>query len=289
MPLPVNCFVIGAQKAGTTTLASLLAEQADICVSTPKEPLFFSKNFSRGESWYNDCFKQPTRSVLVDASPDYSRGPTELFPAKNSADGGVYQGIPEKLFDYNPHAKFVYILRNPVSRTHSSYWHNMRASYEGGQFSELIRRSDRYLVASDYLGQIKNYFEYFKPEQFHFVLFEELVKQPDTVLQQCCAFLECEYHPPKQAKPVHKNASYQLNTFGKLTQKVFAKPRHYKRASQLMQSILPEPVKALIKRLSTSDIPAISHEDHLFLTQLFASSNDELAKITGLNLDVWKK
>lgn len=288
MSFPVNCFVIGAQKAGTTTLASLLATQPDICLSTPKEPLFFSKNFIRGESWYEDCFKQPQRPILVDASPDYSRGPTDLFPAEHSSDGGVYQGIPEKIYHYNPHAKFIYILRNPVSRTHSSYWHNIRASYENGQFSELVRNSDRYLVASDYLGQINNYFQYFKPEQFHFILFENLVRQPDIELQQCCAFLNCEYHPAKQADSVHKNASYQLNTFGKLTRKMFGKPRHYKRFSQLMQSILPEAVKTAVKRLSTSDIPTISEPDHAFLAKLFAPSNAELAKITGLNLDGWK-
>jgi hypothetical protein len=143
-------------------------------------------------------------------------------------------------------------------------------------------------VASDYLGQIKNYFQYFEPEQFHFVLFEELVREPNIALRDCCAFLKCDYHLPEQANSVHKNASYQFNTFGKLTQKVFTKPRHYKRASRLMQSILPKAVKTAIKRLSTSDIPSISAEDHAFLTQLFAPSNAELAKITGLNFEVWK-
>ena len=67
MPFPTSCFIIGAQKAGTTTLASLLESQSALCVSSPKEPLFFSKHYAKGTQWYETCFHHPEKSVLIDA------------------------------------------------------------------------------------------------------------------------------------------------------------------------------------------------------------------------------
>jgi hypothetical protein len=98
MPFPTSCFIIGAQKAGTTTLASLLQSQNALCVSSPKEPLFFSKHYEKGTQWYETCFHHPEKSVLIDALPDYSRAPTDLFPLEKSSEGDVYQDIPRKNF-----------------------------------------------------------------------------------------------------------------------------------------------------------------------------------------------
>lgn len=41
MPFPPEVFLIGAQKAGTTTLAYLLSQHPNICVAKNKEPHFF--------------------------------------------------------------------------------------------------------------------------------------------------------------------------------------------------------------------------------------------------------
>jgi len=288
MPFPVSHFVIGAQKSGTTSMASLLASQPDICVSSPKEPLFFSKQFSRGFNWYEDCFEQPERRILVDASPDYSRGPTDLFPVERSYDGAAFQCIPQRIHGYNPEARFIYILRNPVTRTYSSFWHNVRAGYEEGNFSESIRTSDRYLVASDYLGQLKNFLQFFSIEQFHFILFEKFVRDSPGELQRCCEFLNIDYKPVDARTEVHKNASYVLSPTAKKFRGIFGSEKRFKRFAGLLQAALPQSAQTTLKSVMTRDIPKISASDRAYLVQLFSDRNAQLAELASLDLSVWK-
>ena len=60
--------MIGAQKSGTTYLASLLGQSRDVCVSDPKEPQFFSTHFEDGFATYSKCFADPAAKIRLDAS-----------------------------------------------------------------------------------------------------------------------------------------------------------------------------------------------------------------------------
>ena len=68
---PPQIFIIGSQKCGTTSLARLLQQNPEGCLSDPKEPNYYSVNFERGPQWYRECFEDESR-VLVDASTTYS-------------------------------------------------------------------------------------------------------------------------------------------------------------------------------------------------------------------------
>ena len=285
-----NCFLIGAQKAGTTTLASLLAGQPDICVSNPKEPMFFSKNYSKGIDWYRTKFEHKDRKILLDASPDYSRTPTQLFPDDGSFSGDIFAEVPKRIYECNPDAKFIYILRDPVGRCYSSYWHYVRAGHAmNNSFSNAVRSSNRFLVASDYLGQIRNYLKYFQIEQFYFLLFEEFVKDPKSHLQRCCDFLGVDYSASVQTEEhVHSNRSYRLNLVGSLIHKISGSPQNAKRLSLIMKQVLPSSVVDKLRQYGTNPIPKIKKEDAEFLYSMFSESYNELEHVTGLGLEKWR-
>ena len=78
MTFQANIFLIGAQKAGTTTLADLLNQHPLIHLSSPKEPNYYSQHFDKGAGWYRECFAGATDgSMLLDASVSYSTRPTD--------------------------------------------------------------------------------------------------------------------------------------------------------------------------------------------------------------------
>jgi hypothetical protein len=116
----VSLFVVGAQKAGTSALHDYLIKHPSVTGGTIKELNYFnhSEKYAQGTKWYHDQFKAPLfykpKKIYIDSTPQY------LSTAN----------VAQKIYDYNPKAKIVILLREPVSRAYSAW--NM---YK--QFSEL--------------------------------------------------------------------------------------------------------------------------------------------------------
>lgn len=99
-----NLFLIGAPKCGTTSLSTYLGERADVFVCDPKEPHHFSTDIAwhltPDRSAYLDLFKAANEShrVVCDASVFY------LY-----SDAAV-----PAILAFNPAAKFIVMVRNPL-------------------------------------------------------------------------------------------------------------------------------------------------------------------------------
>jgi hypothetical protein len=103
----IDYCIVGAQKAGTTSLHYYLKQHKNICVSPLKKELhYFEVAHKINSEWYNRCFfpNEDTR-VIGEATPSY------MFN----------QSIPSRLYDYNPQMKLICLLREPVSRMLSQW------------------------------------------------------------------------------------------------------------------------------------------------------------------------
>lgn len=104
-------LIIGAQKAGTTSLFDYLSHHPYLVPSRQKEVCFFSNDelYQKGEAWYHSHFPMPYRvlkgSLAYEATPEY------LF----------YPQCPERIFQYNAGMKLIIILRDPVERAYSAW------------------------------------------------------------------------------------------------------------------------------------------------------------------------
>ena len=104
--------VLGAQKAGTTSFYHYLSQHPETVTPSRKEVHYFDNNYRRGLNWYRAHFCKQSdlgrgRHFTFEANPYY------LFhPA-------VPKHVAAKLTD----AKFVVMLRNPIKRAYSHYWH----------------------------------------------------------------------------------------------------------------------------------------------------------------------
>jgi hypothetical protein len=183
-----NLFVIGAMKSGTTSLHAYLGSHPQIFMCSEKEPSFFAKEtvWSRGEDWYLKLFAAAeSKPVIGESSTAYSRIP--LFP-----------GVPERIAKFNPEARFIYIMRDPIERTISQYWYRVRFWGERRDMLTAIRADLRLTVASNYAMQLAPYFERFGSDRIATLTFEELSRNPSNVSRQLFAWLgvDASFVPP---------------------------------------------------------------------------------------------
>lgn len=165
-------IVIGAAKAGTTSLAAYLARHPDIFVTEPKEPQHFTGRGDYTEiADYSALFAGAgSASARGEASTHYSR--QRAFP-----------GVPGRIHAVVPEARLVYLTREPMERLRSHYLMWLRNGTIEGSFQEFVTRTDRHVDVSCYGRQLDAYLEYFTREQIHVTRLEDLEHDPGAALR----------------------------------------------------------------------------------------------------------
>lgn len=210
MRLP-NFLIIGAARSGTTTAYSHLQRHPDIYLPVNKrpEPHFFLKEaeYAKGLGYYSQrWFSAVGDQVAVgEASTSYLYG--ERVPARVAAD---LRGV-----------RVLCMLRNPVDRAFSNYWHSVRNGLEKLSFDEAIaREADReteiagtplaeiapfaYIGRGLYFEQLSRWLRYIPRERLHLSIFDDFVAEPRGELAAIASFLgaapECLPDMPVEAE-----------------------------------------------------------------------------------------
>ncbi|WP_079474768.1 sulfotransferase family protein [Marinococcus halophilus] len=276
MGFPPSAFLIGAQKAGTTTLANLIGQHPDVSLAEPKEPDYLSNQYHRSLAWYQDKFIHPEAEVLLDASTSYTiASPTYEYGDKS---------IPERLYELNPEAKLVYIMRDPVERTYSGYLHSKRYGRTTQSFSALIRNKEfHHIYTSDYYRQINRWLEVFPRGSLLLLLFEDLKEQPEATARQCLEFLGLESKVEIKTE-VYMNKSYNTTGFGAKVNGLLRKYRF------INIRWVPAGLRRMLKNrliLSKKPVEKMSTEDRVYLQKHFQPMNERLKQEYGVNTDKW--
>jgi hypothetical protein len=157
-------------------------------MSEEKEPGYFVEELGRhkGEEWYLSRWQRDGQfQYLGESSTHYTKLP-------------IYQGVPERLFRFNPQARLLYIMRNPFDRVVSHYWHALRDEYHGGELRPLlkaIKEDPGYLAFSDYATQLEPYFERFGRDAIFTLTFEALIEDPQREVDRIYRWLGLPSHP----------------------------------------------------------------------------------------------
>lgn len=174
--------IIGAMKAGTTSLYRLLGTHPDVFMPYNKEPDFFvaEKAWPRGLDWYTSLFAQADGvRAIGEASTSYSKR-TE-FP-----------GVAGRMARLIPDVRIVYMLRDPIERMRSMYVHNVREGRETASIDDALLRQSMYLDASRYGFQLEAFLEHFPREQIHVLRTEDFSAAPDREMRRLSAFLDLD-------------------------------------------------------------------------------------------------
>ena len=279
--LAAPIFFIGAQKAGTTSLAAWIAAHRDISVSLPKETDFFTGRWAQGWEWYANCFKVSRSTVLIDASTSYSMAPLPGSLPPRALETSLLNDVPRRIFAARPDAKFIYVLRDPIDRAYSAYWHARRSGYESKPLREAAPASSLYIRASSYSYQIGHYLEFFPIERFLFLDFRRLRSDPVAVLRECWDFIGVEPIRPPALNV--KNEGFQFNRIGRLITSAIGGNRRNSFVMRHVTRRLPSPVRGMLRRLLTASVPPMTDEERAILNRHLADEYAKTLALTGID------
>ena len=191
MKLP-NFLVCGTMKGGTTSLYYYLKAHPEIYLPPTQEVHFFDLHFHKGIEFYKKHFSR---------AKEKHKAIGEVTPAYMYLDE-----IPERIHETLPDTKLIFLLRNPVTRAYSHYWHALtRWGVEYLPFEkaievepERISRGRRHKIYYSYLDrgkyalQLKRFRKYFDREQMLILTTEEFKSNPKKDLESIFEFLEVE-------------------------------------------------------------------------------------------------
>ena len=193
-----DAVILGAMKSGTSSLHHYLVQQPGVIEPLRKEVHYFDVNLDRGEAWYRAHFGRDGEAGLnLDSSPYY------LF----------HPAVPHRLQALVPQAKLIVLLRDPVRRAYSHYWHERDKGREPLSFEDAVdaeverlgnshqRLADgslersgehqhfSYLARGRYAEQLDRWFAVVPRSQFLVLRFEDLARDPLGILNVTLDFL----------------------------------------------------------------------------------------------------
>jgi sulfotransferase family protein len=174
-----NFLVIGAMKAGTTSLHRYLREHPQVFMPEEKELDFFvaQKHWDRGRRWYEAQFARAKGAIAVgEASPTYT-----MYPR--------FSSVADRIAELLPHARLLYTVRHPIERMRSHYLHEVEKGRERAPMGRALATDPRYLDASRYAMQLDQYLLRFPPERVRVITAEQLRHDRVATIRGVLAFL----------------------------------------------------------------------------------------------------
>lgn len=204
----LDFLVIGAQKAGTTSLFEYLKRHPELYLPPSKEAPFFSHDpiMARGWTQYLDThFRRAGPSLKRgSATPSYMVG--GIFQrSADRADASDEQTVPRRIRSQIPDVKLIAILRDPIARALSHHRMARLTGEEQRTFDaaayELLRpealadsrrvpqETTGYIAWGEYGRILSGYFEVFDRERLLVLFTNELASEPERALFRVWKFL----------------------------------------------------------------------------------------------------
>ena len=251
-----NYLVIGAQKAGTSSLHQALSEHPAVLTARVKEVQYFTKYYARGEGWYRAQFPLAASGWAVHRRAG-------ITPAVGEATAACLfdPRSPARVHSFDPSLKLVVVLRDPIERAYSHFQMELRWGRETGTFEEALAAEERelpqvlelirreplaeppdgfartYVARGLYAEQLERWLRHFDREQLLIVMSDEL--DADTAATPTVtAFLGIPEHEATRypRRGVQEYAPMRPETRERL-ERTFAEPN--RRLAELLGRDLP--------------------------------------------------
>jgi Sulfotransferase family len=203
-----NFFIVGAQKAGTTSLYHYLNQHPQVYMSPIKEPFFFDHEMdSKGEVLRREFggHRQPPRFTNIGEYGALFEGVKGEKAIGEATPLYIYApGTAERIERYVPGAKSIALLRNPADRAYSAFLYAVRIGVEPlTDFAQALREEPlrmrngwhyvfHYRSRGLYYQQLKRYYEVFGRERLGVWLYEDMREDPASVAKSVFRFLEVD-------------------------------------------------------------------------------------------------
>ena len=282
-----NFFIVGAAKAGTSSLYAYLNDIPGIYMSPIKEPKYFmvSDFFQYNEppirdkkKYLNLFAKAKEEKIIGEASPQYLKDPQ----------------TPKLIHQIVPQAKILISLRDPVERLYSSYLMQIRSGRIKTTFSEEIdlvlnkitaKKFDSIKVnAGLYSENVKRYLKIFGNKQVKIIIFEEFIKNTKETINDILKFLDIKYELQNFKYQVYNK--HGINRGGFLAKKI----RHSRKISRLAKKFLSPSTRLVLRDtlfVKTQTKPKMDQKDRELLINFYYDDVKNLQTLLGRKLP-WK-
>ncbi len=175
-----NLFYAGIGKAASSSMCKWLEQHPDIYFGSRKEPLFFGWSYHKGMEVYRSLYQgYEGQKVVVDASV-WSLG---------------HEDVPLQVKKECGDIKVLFLLRNPVHRAYSQYWHEL----EGGKinysqsFLDVLYNDNLYIRHFSMYGKnIGTWYSQFGRSNILLLKYEDMKHDPAGMLKQIFNFIEVD-------------------------------------------------------------------------------------------------
>ena len=295
-----NFLIIGAQRSATTFVHKCLEDHPNIFMP-PKEkaifedPFYYQKDFNEFER----LFENVSQKAIGIKRPNYL-GKIEC---------------PERIYQYIPKAKLIVILRNPVERAISAYFHQMKSGFipikpvEKGlvnvinrKYDKLYPRSKEIIEFGFYYKHLMRYLHYFKKDQILAILYRDIKTNPLKTIQYIFRFLEVDdNYVPKTLKIKQNPGVYSLTRLRLLNirhrfisiynedKTTRVGKRQKTRLDRLIDKLILLVDGKLLSRLCKNSRSNLSTKLSRSLFEIYEEDITGLESFIGRKLNHWKK
>lgn len=287
-----NLFIVGAAKSGTYSMHRILNQHPQIYMSAIKEPVFFNK-FERFDQIQEEDIQEYIRGF-------FSHVKDELYIGESSVDYLISPNCAEIIHEFNPDAKIIIILRNPVQRAISGYKMMLRDRRTTKSFDEALQEKDILTRKGLYYQDVKRYIDTFGRDAVKIYIFEEMVRGMDSVFKDLCTFLG--------VSDFSFDCSKKYNIKGKIDNSVYAKLyvayteflKKSPRANRLLKRLFSQQrlwrfnKKLRYRLLEKHIIPedpseiSISQDSKDTLKKYYLEDIERLESLLDVDLSLWK-
>jgi|SRR5579863_3090563 len=282
-----NLIVIGAMKAGTSSLHQELARHADIWMSPFKEPAFFlgpverSAPSKESDKYRNDVDRY--LSLFADGQTKAIRGESTTGYTMRP----LFEGVPKRIYGCAPTARLIYLLRDPIERTISHYWWNVHHEGERREMLTAIAEDSLYRDFSYYAWQLEAYLEYFASDQILVETTEDLETCPQQVLTRIFSWLGLSTQAALggQRRRDNTTPSTLIQTRSSMLQNL----RH-SRFGNVLTRVVPAPLRAIGRHLAERQVDRLAMPTQAvrdFLAPVQRQQTEHLSDLLGRRFPQW--
>ncbi|XAL98725.1 sulfotransferase [Phycisphaeraceae bacterium D3-23] len=272
-----NTLIIGAMKASTTLLYTMLGQHPRVWFPSEKEPHYFTApDYDDPAAWerYRTLFAScpADAQVIAEASTNYTKQPH-------------FGDTPGRIRAKLGEPRLVYILRDPVARAISNYRHSYVTNrYDAGTAAaQALDRDPILIAASRYAEQLDAYHAEFGEGSVHVVVAERLHDDPLRVMTKLAGYLGIDPIDDWRKTPEAVNAIGELAASDRADRLLGPAMR------RRIAALLPSGLKQRLKRAAARDVP-VPEVDDATRDHIYHAIEDDLARLhtmLGSAIDCW--
>ncbi len=291
--------IIGAQKSASSFMQSCLADHPDIYLPHGETPFFESPDYEHSDiKQLEKIFQGRSEKCLGIKRPNYIGKPE----------------VPARIQEHLPNAKLIAVLRNPIDRAISAYFHNinygfvppldvetgMRRLILDSSFASRYKRSPEIIDFGYYHRYLSNYSHYMKNGQLLIFLHEDIVSRPLESIQRAYDFLGVtqDFIPhsldSRPQKVLYNLARLRFLSYRNRFMYVYNEdrtrlfPKNMTPIDKILAGIITIIDLKLLSKYLPNNKPKVGLELRNMLYQLYASDIEALENLINRDLSAWK-